>query len=183
MKPGRIGFTEGNRMIEMLDTLRRTGGLAALSRHLNLTPTQASAGADALLPFLLGGFKRYCQHHDGDGQGLPALLEMLNQWGDGEMAAAVLIPGNGSMAAGPAMLEAIFGSPEAIASVASAAAERSDLDPAQLRKMLPLLAMLLGGYISIRGGPLHDNDNGISALLELEHADNPLDEVLPSAES
>ncbi|MFA7595619.1 MAG: DUF937 domain-containing protein [Novosphingobium sp.] len=169
-------------MIEMLDTLRRTGGLAALSRHLNLTPTQASAGTDALLPFLLGGFKRYCQRHDSEGQGLPALLKLLNLWGDGEMAAAVLIPGNGSMAAGPALLEAIFGSPEAIVSVASAAAQRSELDTAQLRKMLPLLAMLLGGYISIRAAPLHGNDNGVPALLELEHAHNPLDEVLPPEE-
>lgn len=170
-------------MIEMLDTLRRTGGLAALSRHMNLTPAQASAGAEALLPFLLGGFKRYCQQHGPGDEGLPALLNVLNLWGDGEMAAAVLIPGNGSMAAGPAILETIFGSAEAVDSVADAAAQRSDLDNAQLRKMLPLLAMLLGGYISIRADPLHGNDNGIPALLELDEADNPLDEVLPSAES
>lgn len=170
-------------MIEMLDTLRRTGGLAALSRHLALTPPQATAGAEALLPFLLGGFKRYC-HSRGPGvQGLPALLEMLNMWGDGEMAAVVLIPGNGSMIAGPAILEAIFGSPEAIVAVAGAAAERSELDTAQLRKMLPLLTMLLGGYISVRTDPLHREEGKVAALLELEDTDNPLDEVLPPAES
>mgnify|MGYP001436887745 CR=1 FL=1 len=152
---------------------------AAYGRPCGLVAAHES---DTNASFGGSGFKLYCQHHGPGEQGLPALLKVLNLWGDGEMAAAVLIPGNGPMEAGPAILETIFGSAEAIDAVADAAAERSDLDTAQLRKMLPLLAMLLGGYISIRASPLHGNDNGIPALLELDEADNPLDEVLPSEE-
>jgi hypothetical protein len=170
-------------MIEMLDTLRRTGGLEALSRHVRLTPAEARAGADALLPLLLGGFKRYC-HRAGPGMaGLPALLELFKTWGDGEMAAAVLIPGHSTMAAGPALLEAIYGPPEAIAMVVAAAAESCDLNTAQLHAMLPLLAMLLGGYISVRTNQLNADERGVSALLELESGSNPLDDVLPPAQS
>lgn len=165
--------------MDMLETLRRTGGLEAMSRQLDVTPPQSAAGAEALLPLILGGFKRYCRKAGPGAEGLPVLVSMLNELGDGQMAVAVMTPGKLSLAAGAAVLEALFGTPEAIIAVASAAAERSDLGTAKLRNMMPLLAMLVGGYISVRVDVSRHDGNGIVDLLGLRSDTNPLDAILP----
>lgn len=164
--------------MDMLETLRRTGGLEAMSRQLDLTPPQSAAAAEALLPFMMGGFKRYCHRAGPGAEGVPALFEMLNKLGDGQMAISVMTPGSLSLTSGAAVLDAVFGSPEAIIAVASAAAERSELGTASLRRMLPLLAMLVGGYISVQVDGANPDEKGVAALLDLEVINNPLDEVL-----
>jgi hypothetical protein len=46
----------------------------------------------------------------------------------------------------------IFGSKDVSRTVAENAASRSGIDPSLLKKMLPMLAMLVAGYMAKRGG-------------------------------
>ena len=43
------------------DILQQTGALESISRELGVDPNQAQAGAAALLPAILGGFKKQAQ--------------------------------------------------------------------------------------------------------------------------
>jgi hypothetical protein len=47
--------------MQITDLLARTGGLASIARELGMSETQASSGAAALLPAILGGFKKRAQ--------------------------------------------------------------------------------------------------------------------------
>jgi hypothetical protein len=49
------------------------------------------------------------------------------------------------MAQGNALLGTLFGSEDVSRAVAQGAAQQSGLDPALLKKMLPMLAMAVGG--------------------------------------
>jgi hypothetical protein len=44
--------------MQVTDILARTGGLQSMSRQLGVSETEGSSGAAALVPALLGGFKK-----------------------------------------------------------------------------------------------------------------------------
>ncbi|MGH6787592.1 MAG: DUF937 domain-containing protein [Novosphingobium sp.] len=136
--------------MDVVDMLRRTGGIDAVAKQTALAPGVATSGTEALAPFVLGGFARLSAEAGGDEAGLGAVVGMLERHGGGGLAVNVLGPDPTDVARGNAVLGDIFGSKAVSRLVADRAALGSGVDPAALEAMLPLLAMLIGGYLAAR---------------------------------
>ncbi len=61
-------------LMNVNDILAPTGGLAAMARELGVGETQAASGAAALLPAMLGGFKKQATKSPTGPKGLGGLL-------------------------------------------------------------------------------------------------------------
>jgi hypothetical protein len=189
------------------DILAQTGGLQAIARELGVSEAQAASGADALLPAILGGFKKQTQSQPA---GLDGLGGLLGQLGGGGLLDNVLAPQPTDVRRGNDVLGQIFGSQDVSRAVAQNAAERSGLAPSLLKQMLPLLAMLVAGYMakqrdagadgppssesgglggllgSLLGGQVAGAGSatpgaaapGLAAMLDLDGDGNPLDDIL-----
>lgn len=195
--------------MDVMDVLRRSGGVEAISKQLGIPPAMASAGAEALLPAILGGFKKHGTEAGGGETGLGSLVGMLGGLGGGGLAANVLGPEETDVGRGNEVLGQIFGSKDVSRTVAGHAAAQTGIDPALLKKMLPILAMLVGGYLSARAqGPGSDQGGlgglggllggllgggqqaaapaggglgGLGSLLDLDGDGNPLDDIIGMA--
>lgn len=138
--------------LDVLEMLRRSGGINAVANQLGIPPATALAGTEALVPAIIGGFRKSTETSGGGEAGLGALVTMLGGLGGGALAANVLGPDETDVGKGNDVLGQIFGSKDVSRSVAADAAGRTGIDPAVLKQMLPLLAMLVGGYFSARAG-------------------------------
>jgi hypothetical protein len=125
------------------DMLAQAGGLQSIARELDIDPQQATRGAAALLPAILGGFQKQAQSG--------GLGDLLGQLGGGGLMDEVLAPQPTDVSKGDAVLGEIFGSKDVSRTVAHSASTQSGLDPSLLKKMLPLLAMLVTGFMAKRG--------------------------------
>ncbi|MFA7505653.1 MAG: DUF937 domain-containing protein [Burkholderiaceae bacterium] len=134
--------------MQLTDLLAQLGGLDKMSRELGVDQRQAASGADALLPAILGGFKKQAQAQPGGASGLEGLLGQL---GGGSLLDDVLAPQPTHVEKGNDVLGRIFGSKDVSRAVADNAASTSGLDPALLKKMLPMLAMLVAGFMAKQG--------------------------------
>jgi len=135
--------------MNLTDILAQAGGLQSVARDLGLSEGQAAAGAEALLPAILGGMKNQAQAQPG---GLEGLGGLLGQLGGGGLLDQVLSPQPTDPSQGNEVLGQIFGSKDVSRAVADNAASQSGLDASVLRKMLPLLAMLVTGFIAKQAG-------------------------------
>lgn len=136
--------------MQITDILAGMGGLRSVASELGVSEAQAASGAEALLPAILGGFKKQAQ---GDAAGgLGGLGGLLGQLGGGGLLDQVLSPQPTDVSAGNDVLGQIFGSRDVSRTVAQDAASRTGLDASLLRKMLPLLAMMVAGYMAKQGG-------------------------------
>lgn len=186
---------------QIMDVLTQMGGLSSLARQLGISESQAATGAAALTPAILGGFKKQAQSQPA---GLEGLGSLLGQLGGGGLLDTVLSPQPTDVSQGNNVLGAIFGSKDVSRAVAQRAASQSGLDPALLKKMLPILAMLVGGYMArqrgtpaaptapptggglggLLGGLLGrkpaagSNAPGLASMLDLDGDGNPLDDIL-----
>lgn len=133
--------------MQLTDILAQMGGLQSMARELGVSESQATAGAAALIPALLGGFKKQAQP-----TGLEGLAGMLGGLGGGSLMDDVLAPQPTNVARGNDVLGQIFGSPDVSRTVARSASAQTGLDPALLKKMLPMLAMLVAGFMARQGG-------------------------------
>jgi hypothetical protein len=131
--------------MEITDLLAQTGGLASMARELGVSESQAAVGAEALLPAILGGFKKQAQSQPS---GLAGLGGLLGQLGGSGLLDNVLSSQPTDVERGNDVLGQIFGSRDVSRTVAQHASSRSGLDPELLKKMLPILAMLVAGYMS-----------------------------------
>ena len=187
--------------MQITDELRQTGGLESMSRELGITEAQALAGAEALAPAILGGFKKQAQAPAG----LEGLGGLLMQLGGGGLLDNVLAADPTDVGRGNDVLGQIFGSKDVSRTVAQNAATRSGLDPALIKKMLPIVAMLVTGYMARqRGGPQPQGGGGslggllggllggqragampagggLGSMLDLNGDGNPLDDILRMA--
>lgn len=196
--------------MDMLDMLRQTGGLEAMAGQLGIDSSQAAAGAEALLPAILGGFKTRSRAGGAGHAGLGDLIGMLEGLGGRGLADNVLAPEPTNVARGNDVLGQIFGSKDVSRTVAGQAAQQSGLSPELLKKMLPILAMLVGGYLSSgasrgradapgagSGGALggilgsvlgggagkgaDPNLGSIGSMLDFDGDGNPLDDIIGMA--
>jgi hypothetical protein len=135
--------------MSLTDILAQAGGLQSLARDLGVSEDQAAAGAEALLPAILGGVKKQAQAQPG---GLEGLGGLLGQLGGSGLLDQVLSPQPTDPGQGNAVLGQIFGSKDVSRAVADNAASQSGLDSGLLRKMLPLLAMLVTGFMAKQAG-------------------------------
>ncbi len=181
------------------DFLAQTGGLQAMARELGVSESEAATGAAALLPAVLGGFKKQATQAGGD-QGLGGLLGKL---GGGSLLDDVISPQPTNVGRGNEVLGQIFGSKDVSRTVAEDAAATTGLEPSVLKKMLPMLAMLAAGYMAkqrgsggaapsgggglggMLGGMLGQTKgsggSGLGSMLDLDGDGNPLDDILRMA--
>lgn len=191
--------------MELTDILTQMGGLQSVARELGVSEEQAASGADALLPAILGGFKRQAQARPG---GLEGLGGLLGQLGGGGLLDSVLSSQPTEVERGNEVLGQIFGSKDVSRSVAHSAAAQSGLSPELLKKMLPMLAMLVTGFMArhpgvgataapaapdvgglggLLGGLLGGGQSpggagagagGLASMLDLNGDGNPLDDIM-----
>lgn len=133
--------------MQMTEILAQMGGLQSMARELGVSEAQAERGAAALVPAILGGFKKQAQSRP---EGLDGLGSLLGQLGGGSLFEDVLAPQPTNVSRGNDVLGQIFGSRDVSRTVAQDAASRSGLDVSLLKKMLPILAMLVAGYMAKR---------------------------------
>lgn len=193
--------------MNLTDLLAQAGGLQAMARELGVSERQAASGAEALLPAILGGFKKQAQAQPA---GFGGLGDLLGQLGGGGLLDNVLSPEPTDVGRGNDVLGQIFGSKEVSRTVAQDAASRSGLDPALLKQMLPILAMLVTGFMSRQqggglgttpsapsGGGLGDllggllggagggraapSGGGLAGMLDMNGDGNALDDILRMA--
>lgn len=132
--------------MQLTDLLQQTGGLSAIARELGLSESQAASGAGALLPAILGGLQN--PGAPGAASAAGGLGGLLSQLGGGGLMDSVLADQPTDVSRGNDLLGHIFGNKETSRAMAQQASGTSGLDPSLLKKMLPLLAMLVGGYLS-----------------------------------
>ncbi|OGB05011.1 MAG: hypothetical protein A3G29_18935 [Burkholderiales bacterium RIFCSPLOWO2_12_FULL_64_99] len=135
--------------MQITDILAQMGGLQSIAKELGVSETQATSAAEALAPAILGGFKKQAQSRPG---GLEGLGGLLGQLGGGGLLDQVLGPQPTDVSRGNDVLGQIFGSKDVSRAVAQNAASQSGLDPSLLKKMLPMLAMLVTGYMAKQAG-------------------------------
>ena len=183
--------------MQISDLLAQAGGLSSVARQLGIPEEQAQQGAEALLPALLGGLRKQA---DTQPEGLGGLLGQL---GGGGLLDQILGGGTANPQPGNDVLGEIFGSKDVSRTVAQDAATRTGLEPALLKKMLPLLAMLVTGFLSrqngaaagqadaggglggllggLLGGGSPGKAGGLGALLDANGDGNALDDILRMA--
>lgn len=191
--------------MQITDVLRQMGGLQSIARELGISEAQAEAGAAALAPAILGGFKKQAQAPSG----LDGLGGLLGQLGGGGLLDNVLAPEPTEVSRGNEVLGQIFGSKDVSRTVAQNAAARSGLSPELIKKMLPIVAMLVAGYMARQGGigagrgqqvpsegglggllggllggqtgGARAGSGGLGSMLDLNGDGNPLDDILRMA--
>lgn len=191
--------------MQITDILTQMGGVQSMARELGINEGQATSGAAALIPAILGGFKKQAQSQPSGIEGLGSLLGQLG--GDG-LLDDVLSPQPTNVSRGNDVLGQIFGSKDVSRAVAQNAATETGLDPSLLKKMLPIVAMLVAGYMSkqnsitntaaqlsapasgigsmlgkLIGGQAVSSSSqgpaqGLASLLDLDGDGNPLDDIL-----
>lgn len=195
--------------MQITDILARMGGLQSMAQELGVSEKQAASGAAALIPAILGGFKKQAQSQP---TGLEGLGGLLRQLGGGNLLDQVLAPQPTDVSPGNEVLGQIFGSKDVSRAVAQNAASQSGLDPSLLKKMLPMLAMLVAGYMAKRGSGAEGQTSsaggglggmlgglfgglatgagsatpevaapGLASMLDLNGDGNPLDDILRMA--
>ncbi|MBW8755000.1 MAG: hypothetical protein JF595_12775 [Sphingomonadales bacterium] len=151
--------------MDWLTTLRRSGGINALSRQIGVSPAEVAAGVEALLPALLGGLRQLAERLGGGDAGVRALVDALVELGGGQLAADVMGPSPLSADPGNAILDLALGPDVARRAVLIEAERNAGLDQALGERMLPGLAMLVGGYITARaGGSGAEGSGGLNGL-------------------
>ncbi len=190
--------------MQLDDLLNQLGGTQSIARELGVDASQVQNGAAALLPVILGGFKKQAQ---GGARGLSNVGGLLGQLGGG--GDDVLSPKPTDTRRGDAVLGQIFGSKDVSRAVAQQAGTRTGIDPTLLKRMLPMLAMVVAGYMAkqtgtgstqgasansagmggaldgVLGGLLGGGASassraggGLASLLDLDGDGNPLDDIL-----
>lgn len=155
--------------MQITDILAQMGGLQSMARELGISEAQAASGAAALAPVILGGFKKQAK---AQSSGLDGLGGLLGSLGGGSLLENVLAPAPTDVGLGNNVLAQIFGSRDVSRTVTTHAAQQSGLDPALLKKMLPILAMMVAGYMAKQHGggagagvPAAQSGGGLGGLL------------------
>jgi len=183
--------------MQLQDLLAQMGGLQQMARELGVNEQQVKSGAAALLPAITGGFKRRAQS-----SGIDGLTGMLGKLGGGGLLDNVLSSKPTDVSRGNDVLGQIFGSKDVSRTVAANAATSSGLDAATLQKLLPMLAMAVGGFMAKQstapsapaagGGGLGGlvaglvggankaapGGGGLASMLDMDGNGNPLDDIM-----
>ncbi|HEX7079713.1 MAG TPA: DUF937 domain-containing protein [Gammaproteobacteria bacterium] len=135
--------------MQITDVLAQMGGLQSIARELGITEEQAARGTSALAPAVLGGFKKQAQSQPSGLEGLGGILGRL---GGGELLDDVLAPKSTNVNRGNNVLGQIFGSKDVSRAVAQNASSQTGLSPDLLKRMLPMIAMMVAGYMAKQAG-------------------------------
>ena len=191
--------------MNILDVLQKSGEIGSIARELGVDEQTAATGAAALLPAILGGFAKQQSAPASGGDalgGLGSLVGMLGGSGAaGGLLDAVLGPKPTPVQQGNDILGQIFGSKDVSRQVAAQAESQTGVSSELLKKMLPILAMLVMGYLAkgqgggaqsgggglgdlvgaVLGGGAQQSDGGLGSLvgmMDFDRDGNPLDDII-----
>ncbi len=185
--------------MNIMDMLQQSGGIGTMAKELGVNESVAQAGAAALLPAILGGFKKTTQAQPS---GLDGLGGLLGQLGGGGLLDSVLGTQPTPVDKGNDVLGQIFGSKEVSRTVAAGAEQQTGISSDLLKKMLPVVAMMVAGYMAkestgstgnggglggligglLGGGKASSGGlGGIASMLDLNGDGNPLDDIIGMA--
>jgi hypothetical protein len=129
--------------------LQQTGAIGSMASELGVDEATARKGAGALLPAIVAGMGRSHVGAGGGGGGLAgALGGLLGGGAGGGLLDSVLGRSATPTRPGNEILGQIFGNKDVSRGVAQEAAESSGVSPDLLKKMLPILAMAVVGYMA-----------------------------------
>ncbi len=137
--------------MDIASILQQSGAIGSIAQQLGVDEGVAQMGANALLPSILGGFKKTAQAQTESG-GMEGLGGLLGQLGGGGLFDSVVAPEPTPVDQGNNILGQIFGSKDVSRTVADHASGQTGIDPSILKKMLPILAMLVAGYMAKQSG-------------------------------
>lgn len=190
----------------ILDMLGGPAGIAQIAREMGVDQSTVQQGAMALLPAVLGGFKKQATAQP---QGLEGLVGMLGGMGGGGLLDAVLAPKATPVDQGNQVLGQIFGNKDVSRAVATQAAAQSGVSADLLKKMLPVIAMAAAGFMAKQanagaaapgggglggllgqvvggmmggGRPQAGGMGGLMQMLDMNGDGNPLDDILGMAQ-
>lgn len=131
--------------------LQQSGAIDSIARELGVDPATAQQAAGALLPAIVAGVGRtgtapQAQALGGGGRGLGDVLGQLGGGGGG-LLDSVLHPAPTPTEPGNDILGQIFGSKDVSRGVAEEVSGSTGLPAELLKKMLPMLAMAVVGYM------------------------------------
>jgi hypothetical protein len=181
--------------MQITDMLGQTGGIESIARELGISASDATRGAAALAPAILGGFKKQSQSAGRD------LGELLAQLGGARLFDDVVSPQSTDVSRSENVLDRIFGSKDVSRDIAENASAQTGLDQGLLKQMLPRLAMLMAGYMAKQNGAAAsrsdlgvllgglggrrektgDTAADVASMLDLDGDGNPLDDILQKA--
>lgn len=136
--------------MSLIQMLQQSGALESMARELDTDPQTARTAAGALLPAIVAGMGR----STSGASGLGGLGSIIGSLGGGSLLESVLGTGPTDTSKGNDILGNIFGNKDTSRGVASEVAAATGIDEALLKKMLPILAMAVAGYMAkqARGG-------------------------------
>lgn len=140
--------------MEINDIISRMGGVKAIAQRLGINEQQAASGAAALVPAILGGFDRTVQSTSAGAGGFDGILGKVGDLLDGPDT-----PQSADIERGNGVLGSIFGSKDVSRSVAQDASAKTGLDPSMLKKMLPILAMMVTAYMARQRNKANQGSN------------------------
>ena len=146
--------------MDMMEILKQSGAIGSIAQQLGVNEQIAQTGAEALLPAILGGFKKTAQAQPS---GLEGFGGILGQLGGGGLLDSVLSPEPTPVEKGNDVLGQIFGSKDVSRSVAGHASQQTGLDSTLLKQMLPILAMIVAGYMAKQAGG--EQGGGLGGLI------------------
>lgn len=136
--------------MDILTTLQRSGGIDALARELDLVPADAALAIKCLMPGILDGIRRTGEAHGGGLAGLQVIVSALNELGGGQLTVSLLAGQVQSATVGAATLAVLLGGADQAEPLLENCKGIGGLSSEALRNMLPLLAILIAGYICAR---------------------------------
>ena len=139
--------------------LQQSGAIDSMARELNIDSATAQTAAGALLPAIVAGMGRTATGGSSSGSGslggiggglggLGSIAGAVLGGGGGGLLESVLAPKPTPTSQGNDILGSIFGSKDVSRSVAGEVAAMTGLDEGLLKKMLPILAMAVMGYMA-----------------------------------
>ena len=135
--------------MDLMNALAQAGGVEAISRELGVDQATAQSGLQALLPAVTDGMRGQANNSP---QGFGGLGSILAGLGGGGLLSNVLAPEPTNVAQGNDVLGQIFGNKDNSRAVAADASQKSGISPDLLKKMLPIVAMLVAGYLAKQSG-------------------------------
>jgi hypothetical protein len=147
-------------IMDIASILKQSGAIGSIAQQLGVNEQVAEAGAAALLPAILGGFKKTTQAQPSGLEGLGGLLGSL---GGGGLFDSVVGAEPTPVEQGNDVLGQIFGSKDVSRTVADHASGQTGIDSSLLKKMLPILAMLVAGYMAKQSGG--EGGGGLGGLI------------------
>jgi hypothetical protein len=161
--------------MNILDILQKSGEIGSIARELGVDEQTAATGAAALLPAILGGFAKQqggaASSSAGGGDALGGLGGLIGMLGGSGAAGGLLDVVLGSQPTpvekGNDILGQIFGSKDVSRQVAASAETQTGVSGDLLKKMLPILAMLVMGYLAKGqgGGGAQSSGGGLGDLV------------------